>query len=81
MNQEFKIPTIASIKKKFPNASPEEIKKKMVKAFISQLGFLDDDDTSPSSKAPSINLEDLEENYDENEDMEKNIWDYHGQIK
>ncbi|KAM7461785.1 hypothetical protein LguiA_029906 [Lonicera macranthoides] len=84
MNQEFKIPSAAALKKKYVDASPAEIKEKMLKAFIAHLGFLDDDSMSISSKAtsraPSINLEveneqdeekEESEDFNENEDMEK----------
>lgn len=36
-NQKFKSPTVTSLKKKFPTASAQEIKKKMLKALASQL--------------------------------------------
>ncbi|KAM7472464.1 hypothetical protein LguiA_010647 [Lonicera macranthoides] len=77
MHQEFKIPSAAAIKKKYVDASPTEIKEKMLKAFIAHLGFLDEDNmlvsSKTTSKPPSINLEEDEENEDfnENEDMEK----------
>ncbi|KAM7502269.1 hypothetical protein LguiB_001173 [Lonicera macranthoides] len=82
MHQEFKIPSAAEIKKKYVDASPAEIKEKMLKAFIAHLGFLDDDSMSISSKAtskaPSVNLEEEKEETEEkendfggNEDMEK----------
>ncbi|KAM7465643.1 hypothetical protein LguiB_013205 [Lonicera macranthoides] len=84
MNQEFKIPSAAALKKKYVDASPAEIKEKMLKAFIAHLGFLDDDSMSISSKAtsraPSVNLEaeneqdeekEESEDFNENEDMEK----------
>ncbi|KAM7496906.1 hypothetical protein LguiA_021320 [Lonicera macranthoides] len=77
MHQEFKIPSAAEIKKKYVDASPAEIKEKMLKAFTAHLGFLDDDSMSISSKAtskaPSVNLEEEEEenDFDENEDVKK----------
>ena len=53
-NQEFQTPIVASLKKMYPNASPSDIKKKMLRALASQLDQLNDDDfMSTSSKTPS----------------------------
>ena len=85
-NQEFRTPTVASLKKMYPTASPQEIKKKMMRALASQLDQLNNDDfMSTSSATPSVTQdkteslpaedeEDEDVNLDNlNEDMEDGL--------
>ena len=87
-NQEFRTPTVASLKKMHPNASPGDIKKKTLRALASQLDQLNDDDfMSISSKTPSatqdktesVHAEDEEDDEDDNPDnLNEDMEDYLG---
>ena len=87
-NQEFRTLTVASLKKMYPNASPQDIKKKMLKALASQLDQLNDDDfmstssTTPSAtqdKTESLPAKDDDEDEDNNlENLNENMEDYMG---
>ena len=48
-NQEFRTPTAASLKMMYPDASPKDIKKKMLRALASKLDQLNDDDFMSTS--------------------------------
>ena len=70
-NQEFRTPTITSLKKMYPTASPQEIKKKMMRALASQLDQLNDEDfMSTSSATPSATQDKTESLCAENEEDE-----------
>jgi len=70
-NQEFRTPTVASLKKMYPTASPQEIKKKMMRAMASQLDQLNDEDfMSTSSATPSATQDKTESMPAEDEDDE-----------
>lgn len=62
-NQGFKAPSLASLKEKYPQASVQELKKKMLMALASQLDELKEDDimsTSSKSQAPSNTQEKID---------------------
>ena len=72
-NQEFRTPTVASLKKMYLNASPSDIKKKMLRAIASQLDQLNDDDfMSTSSMTPSATQDKTESVHEEDEEEEDN---------
>lgn len=73
-NQEFKTPTLASLKQKFPNASTQELKKKMLMTLASQLDELKDEDvmsTSSKSHAPSAKWDNPNKNNSEDAEIEE----------
>lgn len=73
-HQELKTPTLASLKLKFPNASTQELKKKLLMAVASQLDELNDDDVmSTSFKSQAPVKEGTSEIKEDNEEIEDEV--------